>query len=69
MLKERPAVFEDDHPFMFLHQEHAEEVCAFLTNKHVEFRTLTGPGRTVKFRFMALSVCEVELLMMRLVGA
>ena len=48
MLTERPAVFENDGPFIFLCQEHAEEVHDFLTRRRVEFKTSAGAGRTIQ---------------------
>jgi hypothetical protein len=69
MLTERPIVFEDGHSFLFLQQEHAEEVCEFLSNMRVNYRTQSGPGRTVKFSFASLSASDVERLMLRMIRA
>jgi hypothetical protein len=69
MLTERPAVFDDEHPFMFLQLDDAEMFREYLEQKRIQFRTLDGPGRTVKFNFTSLSAPEVERLLIELTRA
>jgi hypothetical protein len=66
MLNERPMVFVNGHPFMFVPDMEACDVHEFLKKQRVAFAMSEGPGKTVKFEFPSMSEADAGQLVTQL---